>query len=213
MVKNATPTSKNLGGRPPEFDRDAVLTAAVFAFWTGGFEATTVRDLEGATGVDRSTLYKSFGGKTGLYRSAAATYVDMAAAQLFSALHHGNDGLADIVEFLDRLQASYRGGAPRGCLIVNDMASVPEHDASLRYRDHLEGGLRAALARAAAAGEIDAAVVEQRSKLLTAAMLGINVAHRNADDDATAHALLDAVRDDVRSWAALPARAAGSAPS
>ena len=57
MVENASPRSRNLGGRPPEFDRDAVLTAAVFAFWAGGYEGTTVSDLEAATGVDRSTLY------------------------------------------------------------------------------------------------------------------------------------------------------------
>ena len=53
MVENSTPSSKNLGGRPPEFDRDAVLTAAVEAFWTGGFKETTVADLEAATGVSR----------------------------------------------------------------------------------------------------------------------------------------------------------------
>lgn len=200
MVENASPQSKNLGGRPPEFDREAVLTAAVFAFWSGGFEATTVSDLETATGVDRSTLYKSFGGKTGLYHSAAATYVAMASEQLFSALHDGAAGLDDIVEFLDRLQASYRSGAPRGCLIVNDMASVPEHDSTRQYLDRLQQGFRKALRRASDAGEIDAEVVEPRTKLLTAALMGVNVAHRNSGDGEAAHALIDAIRDDVATW-------------
>ncbi|MEM8747585.1 MAG: helix-turn-helix domain-containing protein, partial [Actinomycetota bacterium] len=115
MVQNTSSESKNLGGRPPEFDREAVLTAAVFAFWTGGFKATTVGDLEEATGVDRSTLYKSFGGKNGLYESAADSYIAMASEQLFSKLHDGTDGVEDVLAFIDTLDASYRAGQPRGC--------------------------------------------------------------------------------------------------
>lgn len=80
------------------------------------------------------------------------------------------------------------------------MASVAEHDATRRYLDHLEQGFRAALQRASTAGQVYPGVVEQRSKLLTTALMGINVADRNASDDATAHILIDAVRAEVTSW-------------
>ena len=70
--------------------------------------ATTVGVLEDTTGIDRSTLYKSFGGKDGLYASAADAYIAMATEQLFSVLHDGDAGVADILAFIDTLAASHR---------------------------------------------------------------------------------------------------------
>ncbi|MEM9748478.1 MAG: helix-turn-helix domain-containing protein [Actinomycetota bacterium] len=200
MVQNTSSESKNLGGRPPEFDREAVLTAAVFAFWTGGFKATTVGDLEEATGVDRSTLYKSFGGKNGLYESAADSYIAMASEQLFSKLHDGTDGVEDVLAFIDTLDASYRAGQPRGCYIVNDMGSVGEHDATHRYFDILRTGFAAALGRGVDLGQLDAGVVDQRAEFLTAAFVGINLTHRNMADPEAAHRLMAGVRAEVDSW-------------
>ena len=187
-------------GRPPEFDRKAVISAAVQTFWSKGFKATTLDDIEEATGVDRSTLYKSFGGKKGLYESASTAYVTLAEEQLFDPLHNGTNGIADIVEFANRLEASYRSGAPKGCLIVNDMANVGEHAATKRYLSYLEGGFRAALKRAAKAGHIDSSVVGQRSQFLTSAFIGINLIHRHDPDPNVAYSLIDGVRAEVKGW-------------
>ncbi|MGI9605361.1 MAG: TetR/AcrR family transcriptional regulator [Acidimicrobiales bacterium] len=202
MLENASPSSRNLGGRPPEFDRDAVLAAAVFAFWKTGFKATTVGDLETATGVDRSTLYKSFGGKNGLYQSAADTYIAMASEQLFSALHDGTHGVEDILDFINRLATSYLAGQPRGCFIVNDMGTVDEFEATTRYVEILQTGFSAALQRAASTGQIPHDTVKPRCQFLTAAFIGINLAHRNMTDPEIAHNLMDGVRDEVAGWAA-----------
>ncbi|MEM7284916.1 MAG: helix-turn-helix domain-containing protein [Actinomycetota bacterium] len=199
-MENATPPSKSVGGRPPEFDRDAVLGAAVFAFWQTGFKATTVGDLEVATGVDRSTLYKSFGGKNGLYETAAETYIAMATEQLFSILHDGDDGLDDVIAFIDTLSASYRDGQPRGCYIVNDMGSVDAHDATHRYLDILQRGFRAALSRAAAAGEVADDTVDRRAEFLTAGFIGINLTHKNIADPEVAHRMMDSIRSEVGCW-------------
>ncbi|MEM8923845.1 MAG: helix-turn-helix domain-containing protein [Actinomycetota bacterium] len=204
MVDNTTPSSKNVGGRPPEFDREAVLAAAVFAFWNGGYKATTVGDLEKATGVDRSTLYKSFGGKDGLYRSAADTYIAMATEQLFSRLHDGTDGVEAVLAFIDTLSASYRAGQPRGCYIVNDMGTVDEYAATHQYFDILLTGFRAALQRAADRSQVPSTSVEPRAQFLTAAFIGINLTHRNRADAEVAHTLMDGVRAEVASWIQLP---------
>ena len=123
MVQKANPSQKPRGRRPA-FDRATVISEAMRMFWSKGFSSTTLNDLEHATGVDRSTLYNSFDGKDGLYRSAAAAYVDGVEQELFASLFVGTGGIADVVEFIDRLDDVFRSGArPRGCLIINDLAS------------------------------------------------------------------------------------------
>jgi TetR/AcrR family transcriptional repressor of nem operon len=201
MVQNASPTSKQTGRRPG-FDRDAVVAAAMITFWTKGFEATTLSDLEAATGVDRSSIYNSFEGKNGLYRSAAAAYVDMAEDLLFEPLHKGTAGIADLIEFLDRLATNLGAGTnPQGCLIVNDMAATVDRPSTDRYLTRLEGGLGAALERASESGETNAAMNTQRRQLLTAAILGVNIAHRNGGSGTRARALISGLRSEVGSWA------------
>jgi AcrR family transcriptional regulator len=183
-----------------------VISGAISAFWAKGFDATTLADLEAATGVDRSTIYNSFGGKNGLYRSATAAYVDLSADMLFEPLRQGRAGVADIIEFLDRLADTLGSGTnPPGCLIVNDLAADTDDEAANRYLENLDRGLSAALERAAASNETDPDKTAQRSRFLTAAILGVNIAHRGAANDTTqAHSLIDGVRSEVASWAVLP---------
>lgn len=201
MVQNVNPLQKPRGRRPG-FDRDKVISAAMVTFWSKGFSSTTLNDLELATGVDRSTLYNSFGGKDGLYRSAAAAYVDRAEQELFAPLVDGIDGISDIVAFLDRLRETFQTGAnPAGCLIVNDLASDVDDEASKRYLQILEEGMRLALERSSAAAEIHRADALHRGQLLVAAVLGISLVSRNSVDQNAALALLDSVRSEVSSWA------------
>jgi TetR/AcrR family transcriptional repressor of nem operon len=203
MVQNATAETKK-PGRRPSFDRDSVVAAATYVFWEKGFAATTLSDLEAATGVDRSTLYNSFDGKTGIYRAATTAYVSAAEATLFQPLYTGSKGTENIVEFLNQLEDNLCSeDNPRGCLIVNDMASNADTAARTSYLEKLEGGFRAALERASATGEIDGATVSRRIQFLTAAILGINLAHRESVHTASAQGLLSGVRDEVRSWSVV----------
>ncbi len=200
MVQKAIPPEKRRG-RPPAFDRETVVSAAEQAFWSQGYQATTLSDLEAATGVDRSTLYNSFGGKEGIYRSATAAYVNHAEDYLFSPMHHGTNGIADIVEFIDRLDTMLRSGdCPSGCLIVNDMADPTDREATSRYLERLESGLRAALQLAAAAGDTDPARTEHRCQVLMATVIGVNLVNRNAADNAAAQPILNGMRAEVISW-------------
>ena len=200
MVKKATPPVRR--GRPREFDENQVIDAAVDAFFVKGFDGTTLTDLEAATGVDRSTLYNSFGGKNGLYHRATARYLDRAADGLFNPLHDGGaDGLADVVDFLERLRSGLTGGeVSPGCLIVNDMAAGSDPEAAKRYRDLLEDGLRAALRRAAAEGVIDAEPIDNRAAFLSAAVIGINLISGHTGDNDQVDQLVRAVTAEVAAW-------------
>jgi TetR/AcrR family transcriptional regulator, transcriptional repressor for nem operon len=49
--------------RPIEFDYASVLENAMQQFWREGYEASSVQKLLDATGINRGTLYNSFGDK------------------------------------------------------------------------------------------------------------------------------------------------------
>ncbi len=200
MVENATLGAKR--GRPPEFDPDQVVDAAIGAFFAKGFDATTLTDLESATGVDRSTLYNSFGGKNGLYHQATKRYLDHAAEGLFSVLHvGGDDGIDDIRQFLERLRSGLTSqDVSPGCLIINDMAAGSDRDAAKRYREILDNGLRAALGRAADAGTIDPSTIDSRTALVSAAVIGINLISRHTGDNHQVDQLVTGAIVEITSW-------------
>ena len=200
MVQKASSSTRRLGRRP-RFDRGAVISAAIAPFWAKGFEATTLSELEEATGVDRSTIYNSFGGKAGLYKSAAATYVDRALDELFEPLHRGTAGTTDIIEFLDRLSTVLGSDTnPGGCLIVNDMTSDSDDESTRRYLDYLQTGFQAALQRSAASGDSDPDKTAQRCLTLSAAILGVNIAHRSNTNATLAQSMIEGLRNEVESW-------------
>lgn len=198
MVQKASPERKKRG-RPPKYDHDAVVGAAISAFFRQGYEATTLADLEEATGVDRSTLYNSFGGKAGLYSLATGTYLAVAETGLFGPLLEGtDDGYADLLEFLSRLRLGLTSAdAIPGCLIVNDMAAGADPGAATRYRAMLEEGLRRALERT---GDPDVERRSQRAGLLSTSVLGVNLVSKATGDQAEIARLVDAMIDEVRRW-------------
>jgi len=60
--------------RSPTFDRDEKLEEAMELFWEKGYEATSVQDLVDHMGLNRSSLYNTFGGKHDLYLEALDRY-------------------------------------------------------------------------------------------------------------------------------------------
>lgn len=165
-------------GRPRSFKDDDVLDRALQAFWTAGFEATTIEDLEAATGLKRASLYGAFGDKDALFRACLARYARHIARPWLDDLarRQGPQGLA---AFLAMVAAS-AGADPhhRGCFMVNTAAAgtkMPEVDAHMaRFRD----GFAATLAADPQAGgpaiqaQADAAVAVMAG-LLVLARLGL----------------------------------------
>ena len=198
-VDHEEQTTRRTRGRPESFDRRAVVADAVRAFWAGGHDGTSLDAIERATGVDRSTLYNSFGGKSGLYRSAAAAYVDQVVDHLCAGLVDGTaTDLGDVLTFLDLLeQAVTSEEHPPGCLIVNDLTDdAHDRDATDRYLEVLRSGFRGALVRA---GIHDQTRRAQRADALTALVVGANATARH--DIGAARSMIEGARSTVREWA------------
>jgi AcrR family transcriptional regulator len=192
--------------RPKGYDRHAVLVAARDLFWERGYEATSITDLEQSTGLNRSSLYREFGSKHDLFRAALDCYAEQVTAMLLGSLREDDATLDAIVGFFRGLAAAFRASqtkSGRGCFMVNATAELAARDESIRpaaaaYRDRLRETFGAALGRAAGRGEIDAASVSTRARILASTLMGIWLTVRI--DASDAGVLCEAVVDEVDSW-------------
>ncbi len=107
-------------GRQLEFEPGEALQKAMVAFWSKGYERTSVSDLENSTGIGRKSLYRMFEGKEQLFLAVLVNYQHLMAKQNLSALMRAEADVADIRGLLDKLvsSASTSEGS-MGCLICN----------------------------------------------------------------------------------------------
>ena len=115
--------------RPKAFDPDAALQKAMQVFWERGYEATSVDDLVQCMGINRFSLYSTFGGKHQLFVAALERYRDTIVADLVGELERSAAGLAAIRQFFARLVdffASSKGWY--GCLMTNTAVELAPHD-------------------------------------------------------------------------------------
>ena len=116
-------------GRPKQFERNDALAAAMDVFWTKGYEATSVQDLVDAMGVNRGSIYDTFGDKHSLFIEAVEHYLGDHANSLTEKLNAGRTPLAGIQGFfnmvVDGLSCT---DCCRGCLITNAAVELAPHD-------------------------------------------------------------------------------------
>jgi len=168
--------------RPREFDLDSALDRAMETFWSKGYEATSLDDLCGATGLSRSSLYATFGSKRDLLLRSVDRYVELRTPHIAAILAQPipiSDAFAALArQFIDQIVA---GPGRRGCFLGNCAAELPRADraALARVRQGLastEATFRAALARAKAQGELaSGADVDVLARYLTAGFQGLRL--------------------------------------
>src|ERR1700719_2224093 len=140
-------------GRPRGFAEDKALEAAMRVFWEKGYEGATLGDLTDAMGINRSSLYASFGDKKSLFRMAMARYAEGPAAYLKKALQEPT--VRAVVEALLRgaLELLTDPSHPRGCLSVQGALACgspaePIKQALIEWRKRGESEIQKRLQRA-----------------------------------------------------------------
>src|SRR5579859_2732118 len=96
MAMHRTPAA---AGRPRAFDEQAVIHAARDIFAERGPELTSIVDLEQRTGLDRSSLYNTFGSKQGVFEAALRSYLDEGIEPWLTSLRQPTAGLDTVVAF------------------------------------------------------------------------------------------------------------------
>jgi TetR/AcrR family transcriptional regulator, transcriptional repressor for nem operon len=111
--------------RPKEFDRDEVLHKAMEVFWSRGYEAASIQDLVKHMGINRQSLYDTFGDKHTLYLQALDHYREVEGGKLFKLLERpGSVKRALRQLFAGAVAAALGGGQRRGCFMGNATAEL-----------------------------------------------------------------------------------------
>ena len=118
--------------RPQEFDTAEALYKAMDVFWRKGYEATSLADLLDATGLSKSSLYATFGGKREFFLAAFDAYRQGRAAEMHRILRHGPARQA-IERFFRTLRRCRDARSLRGCMSINQAVEMAP-DASIRER-------------------------------------------------------------------------------
>jgi TetR/AcrR family transcriptional repressor of nem operon len=119
--------------RTEDFNREEVLDKAQHAFWLKGFHGTSMQDLVDATGLNRSSIYNSFGSKMELYQQALRKYQVQNASVFDKALDQERNAIETIgLIFLYIMEEIKCDSESKGCMIINCFSEMGNQDPRLR---------------------------------------------------------------------------------
>ena len=118
--------------RPKEFRREVALDKAMDLFWTHGYEATSMSDLQRSMGIGRQSLYDTFGGKKEVFQESLERYLE-GVKRYSESLLGAEDGLVAIRTYFDTaIRDQTRATPRRACMMFNTCAEVAPHDPEIR---------------------------------------------------------------------------------
>ncbi|MCC2112131.1 MAG: TetR/AcrR family transcriptional regulator [Hyphomicrobiales bacterium] len=107
-------------GRPIEFDRTDVLERALQVFWRKGYSSTSMQDLVAATGINKASIYNSFGDKEAFFVFVLEHYFETRNRPRVRKLVETTPAREGIHCYFDSLVVfSVTEGRGLGCLITN----------------------------------------------------------------------------------------------
>lgn len=167
--------------RPKAFDPEDVLDRATALFWRKGFEATSVADLVESLGINRGSLYSTFGDKRTLFLAALERYdereIGAVVRHLRLAPGPGRERIQSL--FDEIIRAVEERGDRRGCLVCNTAVELAPSDPEIEARiksshERLAGAFAVALA-ADPGYPTEPERRDRRAHFLTATLMGVYV--------------------------------------
>jgi TetR/AcrR family transcriptional regulator, transcriptional repressor for nem operon len=184
--------------RHKEFDPETCLEQVMHLFWQKGYQDTSMADLVQQSGVQRYSLYETFGGKQELFQRSLALYLNTVISQRFILFERKKPepSMAEIKQFFGQfIELLNHPASSSGCLIINTAVEVESHDESVasivqQYFDRLRQGFDRALRNAKQNSEIAVSTdISQVTEFLVGSVLGL-----------TTYARLPVPRKDVQAF-------------
>ncbi len=180
------------------FDKDDVLKKAMLLFWDKGYHATSIQDLVTALGINRGSLYDTFGGKKNLFEQALALYCNH-NIKITREFLQSEESVKLAIKKLFQVFIDDSVEDKKGCFVVNTTTELScEEDiinaALLHNKDNFEAMFCECLKKGQESGEISQDKdIKSLSYLIYVLFSGIRVVARLEKDNQRLHKLSNVV--------------------
>ena len=177
------------------------MQKAMIAFWDHGYRGTSLQDLVECMGINRASLYDTFGDKYALFIETLHNYNRTFVKPLLTERIKAYSPRQAITGLFDEICVGIEKGEERnGCFIINTALELSPHDQKVskivnRTFSYVEKNFfRKLIERGQASGEISKSVIPSTtSRTLLNVLIGLRVLSRNRPEKA----LLNSVRHQV----------------
>jgi TetR/AcrR family transcriptional regulator, transcriptional repressor for nem operon len=183
--------------RPKAFDEDIVLDKAVDLFWCRGYGATSMQHLVDGLGINRASLYDTYGDKYSLYVRALEQYRRTNQSGLCALLAQPGPTPDLLAELFDNTLREILGDPDhKGCFMVNSAIELSPHDPHIarivadnqRFFEQL---LQAVIERGQQAGELSTAhSAAHLASFVFTTLNGLKVIGKSAPDEAALRSIV-----------------------
>jgi TetR/AcrR family transcriptional repressor of nem operon len=191
-----------------KFDRDQVLDRAMRLFWQRGYEGTSIEDLVSATGINRGSLYATFGSKCGLFLATLERYAIQFGKPLLPVPDDPDPRRAIERMFDAIITRTSDPQWPRGCFMTNTALECPGAGDEIARKvaegvGRQESAIYRVLQRAQALGSLDPkADARALARFFLGVAQGMNVVNKATADPSI---LRDMVTSAMSIWRDPPA--------
>lgn len=119
--------------RKKSFDETEVLEKALRLFWEKGYNATSVQDLVDHLGINRASLYDTWGDKHGLYLETLKHYRLKSSSLLLQQLRSDKSAREIVKDFLyGVVYDNTHDHMSKGCFLANSATELANCDGEVR---------------------------------------------------------------------------------
>jgi TetR/AcrR family transcriptional repressor of nem operon len=117
---------RELMARKKKYIEEEVIEKAMALFWQTGYETTSMQMLEREMGINKFSIYASFGSKSGVFLECIKCYKKK-LNQIIIPLKNAANGIEGLKQyFYDFIAFSRDTHTGKGCLITNTANELPE---------------------------------------------------------------------------------------
>ncbi len=119
--------------RTKSFNPEKTLQKAVNLFWEQGYHATSMQNLVDVLGINRASMYDTYGSKETLFAKALEAYQEAESKQVSSILYYYTDirqGLYVMFEYF--IDTALKEGKSNSCFHVNTAVELANDSEEIR---------------------------------------------------------------------------------
>lgn len=181
-----------------QFDIEGGLDKAMQVFWAHGYEATSIQDLVDSMGINRGSLYGTYGDKRELFLAALHRYDETIRRQTLADLEKKFKPRQAIRGLFEAFAEPASGQRPaRGCFLTNCALELAPHDVEVRKiianaQKQTEAFFERMIKKGKASGEIAKEIrAINAARGLLASLLGMIVLTRSRPEKALIRSIID----------------------